>query len=104
LSQKNIRQNKLGQSTSTKQLKIFKFKEKIPAFSARLLALITFFQVFDSNSFFLSDSILIFLLNYCRKAIPNVFLAGLFPFSDFFHDFQEKSAVVKHYFGHFGSL
>jgi hypothetical protein len=60
LSQKNIKNNKLGQSTSKKQLKIFKFEDKIPAFSARLSALITFFQDFDSNSFFfkLSDSIL----------------------------------------------
>jgi hypothetical protein len=53
LSQKNIQKNKLGQNTSKKQLKIFKFKDKIPAFSARLSVLITFFQVFDGNSFFL---------------------------------------------------
>jgi hypothetical protein len=52
LSQKNIQKNKLGQSTSTKQIKIFKFEEKIPAFSARLSALTTFLQVFDCNSFF----------------------------------------------------
>jgi hypothetical protein len=52
LSRKNIQKNKLGQSTSKKQLKIFQFKEKIPAFSARLLALISFFQVFESNFFF----------------------------------------------------
>jgi hypothetical protein len=37
----------LGQSTSKKQVKIFKFEEKIPAFRARLSALIIFFQVFD---------------------------------------------------------
>jgi hypothetical protein len=38
---------------------IFKFEDKIPAFSARLSALITFFQVFVGYSFFkLSDSIL----------------------------------------------
>jgi hypothetical protein len=116
-------------------LKIIKFEEKIPAFSARLSVLITVFQVFDGNSFFkLSDSILsqknktgelrrlylqcsqnwseisctfvqhqaviifknskhnisstliIFLLNYCRKAI----LAGLFSFSDFFTFFGQK--------------
>jgi hypothetical protein len=54
LSQKNIQKNKLGQSTSKKQLKIFKFEQKIPVFSARLSALITFFEVFDSNSFFFS--------------------------------------------------
>jgi hypothetical protein len=59
LSQKNIQKNKLGQSISKKQLKIFKFQEKIPAFSARWSVLITVFQVFDSISFFkLSNSIL----------------------------------------------
>jgi hypothetical protein len=51
LTQKNIQQNQLGQSTSKKQLKTFKFEEKIPAFSARLSALITFFQVFEGDSF-----------------------------------------------------
>jgi hypothetical protein len=118
-------------------LKIFKFEEKILAFSARLSVLITVFQVFDGNSFFyLSDSqknnigeklrrfylqcsqnwseiscsfvqhqaviifnnskhnissaLNIFLLNYCRKAISNVFLAGSFPFSDIFTFFGQK--------------
>jgi hypothetical protein len=52
LSQKNIQKNKLGQSTSKKQLKIFKFEEKIPAFHARLSVVITVFLVFDSNSLF----------------------------------------------------
>jgi hypothetical protein len=44
--------NKLGQSTSKKLLTIFKFVEKIPAFSARLSALVTFFQDFEGASFF----------------------------------------------------
>jgi hypothetical protein len=52
---KNIQKNKLRQSTSKKQLKIFKFEEKISAFSARLSVLITVFQVIDSNSFLLSQ-------------------------------------------------
>jgi hypothetical protein len=30
------------------------------------------------------------LFNYCRKTIPNVFLAGLFPFSNFFTFFGQK--------------
>jgi hypothetical protein len=30
------------------------------------------------------------VLTYCRKAIPNVFLAGLFSFSDFFTFFGQK--------------
>jgi hypothetical protein len=59
LSQNNIQKNKLGQSTIKKQLKIFEFEEKIPAFSARLSVMIIFFQVVDGNSFFkLSNSIL----------------------------------------------
>jgi hypothetical protein len=49
IEQKKIQKNKLGQRNSKKQLKIFKFEEKIPAFSARLWALITFFQVFEGN-------------------------------------------------------
>jgi hypothetical protein len=53
LSQKNIQKNKLGQNTSKKQLKIFKYEEKIPAFSARLSALMTVIQVLERNSFFL---------------------------------------------------
>jgi hypothetical protein len=39
----------LEQSTSKKQLKFFKFEEKI---LARLSVLMTVFHVFDSNSFF----------------------------------------------------
>jgi hypothetical protein len=59
LSRKNIQKNKLGQSTSKKQLKIFKFEEKIPAFSARLSVLITFSKFLKAILFFLlSDSIL----------------------------------------------
>jgi hypothetical protein len=50
--QKKIKKNKLGRRNSKKQLKIFKFEDKIPDFIARLLALITFIQVFDGNSFF----------------------------------------------------
>jgi hypothetical protein len=137
LSQKNIQKNKLGQSTSKQQLKIFKFEENIPAFSACLSVLITVCHVFDSNYFLIvrqhivsknnvknkpgeklrrlylqcsqnwseiycffvqhqaviifknskhkiSSTLNIFLLNFCRKAIPNVFLAGLLPFSRFF--------------------
>jgi hypothetical protein len=58
-SPKNIQKNKLGQSTSKKQMTIVKFEDKNLAFSARLSVLITVFQVFDGNSFFLlSDSIL----------------------------------------------
>jgi hypothetical protein len=30
---------------------IFKFEEKVPAFTGRLSVLITFFQLFDSNFF-----------------------------------------------------
>jgi hypothetical protein len=58
LSQKNIQKNKLRPGSRIKQLKIFKFEEKIPAFSARLSGLITFFQVFD---FFRRIFILFFL-------------------------------------------
>jgi hypothetical protein len=36
----------------SKVLKLFKFEDKIPAFSVRLSALMTLFQVFDGNSFF----------------------------------------------------
>jgi hypothetical protein len=42
----------VGTEHQQKHLKIFKFEEKIPAFSARLSVLITIFQVFDSTSFF----------------------------------------------------
>jgi di/tricarboxylate transporter len=52
LSQKNIQKNKLGQSTSKKQFKIFKFQKRVLAFSARLSALMTVIRVFDGNSFF----------------------------------------------------
>jgi hypothetical protein len=52
-SKRNIKKNKLEQSTSKKQMKIFKFEDKIPALSGCLSALITFFQVFDGNYFFL---------------------------------------------------
>jgi hypothetical protein len=59
IESKKHSKNKLGQSISKKQLKIFKFEENIPAFSARLSVLITVFQVFDNNSTcLLSDSIL----------------------------------------------
>jgi hypothetical protein len=51
LSQKTFKKNKLGQSTSKKQLKIFKFEDKIPAFSASLSALMTVIQVFDGVFF-----------------------------------------------------
>jgi hypothetical protein len=44
--------NKLGQSTSKKQLKIFKFEDKIPAFSARLSVLITFCKFLIAILFF----------------------------------------------------
>jgi hypothetical protein len=52
LSQKNIQKNMLRQKSIKKQLKIFKFEEKIPAFSARLSVLMTVIQVLDGNSFF----------------------------------------------------
>jgi hypothetical protein len=52
LSQKHIKKNNLGRRNSKKQLKIFKFEEKIPAFSARLSALMAVIQVFDGNPFF----------------------------------------------------
>jgi hypothetical protein len=133
LSQNNIKKNELGQSTSKKLLKIFKFEDKIPAFSVRLSALMTVIQVFDGNSFFLvvrkhieshkhnkknnpgeklrrlylqsslnwskiscsffqHEAVIIFKnLRHnissaliIKNAIPKVFLAGLFPFSDFF--------------------
>jgi hypothetical protein len=37
-----------------------------------------------------SSTLIIFLLNNCRKAIINVFLAGLYPISDFFTFFGKK--------------
>jgi hypothetical protein len=40
-------------SSSNLQKAIFKFEDKIPAFSARLSVLITFFQVFEGTSFFI---------------------------------------------------
>jgi hypothetical protein len=59
LRQKNIQKNKLGRRNSKKELKIFKFEDKIPAFSVPLSILITVFQVFDGKSFFyLPESIL----------------------------------------------
>jgi hypothetical protein len=96
LSQKNIQKNKLRQSTSKKQLKIFKFEDKIPAFSARLSAPSCSFVrhqafiIFKYSKHNISSTLIIFLINYCRKAILNVFLAGLFPFSDFFTFFGQK--------------
>jgi hypothetical protein len=155
-SQKNIQKNKLRRRNSKKQLKIFEFGDKIPAFSARLSVLITFFSKFLITILFLvvrqnieskkhrntveykrkieeiifamfsefseiscsfvqhqaviifknskhnnSSTLTIFLLNYCRKAIPNVILTGFFPYSDFFTflvkncHLQEKSTGVK---------
>jgi hypothetical protein len=40
--------------------------------------------IFKNSKYNFSSSLIIFLLNYCRKAIPNEILTGLFPFSDFF--------------------
>jgi hypothetical protein len=50
-------------------LKIFKFEDKITVFSARLSVLITFFQVFDGNTFFkLSESKQVGISkNACKK-------------------------------------
>jgi hypothetical protein len=47
--------------------------------------------IFKNSKHNISSTLIIFLLNYCRKAIPNVFLAGLFPFSDFFTFFGNKN-------------
>jgi hypothetical protein len=46
--------------------------------------------IFKNSKHNISRTLIIFLLNYCRKAIPNVFLAGLFPFSNCFTFFGQK--------------
>jgi hypothetical protein len=77
----------LGQSTSKKQLKIFKFE----MFSELVLNFLFLRSASSGNSKHnISSTPIIFLLNYCRKVIPNVFLAGLFSVSDFFTFFGKK--------------
>jgi hypothetical protein len=46
--------------------------------------------IFRNSKDNISSTLIIFLLNYCRKAIPNVYLASLFSFSDFFTFFGQK--------------
>jgi hypothetical protein len=68
---KNLEKNYQGRQTSAKSENLLlKFKD---------------FQQFST--------LIIFLLNYCRKAIPNVLLAGLFSFSDFSTFFGQKCPI-----------
>jgi hypothetical protein len=61
----------LRQSTSKKQLKILKFEEKIPAFSARLSALITFCKFLKAILFFIVVTLKLYSLFYFTGTITN---------------------------------
>jgi hypothetical protein len=86
LSQKNIQKNKTGEKSGDYICNVLNFWSEISCSFVQHQAVI----IFKNSKHNISSTLIIFSLNYSRKAIPNVFLAVLFPFSDFFTFFGKK--------------